>query len=143
MPLFFNAEREVDMKVYGDPEMLYGSALVFLRIAERLQEEDDQERVSREALQYIRTAIIHNAPSSRPRRKRPTQVFKFSLIGWHTFKADTQYRNKKSIALGLMRTLRRIQKGLPVALMDRIAAVNFFWRLSEECVRKGDSSRMA
>jgi hypothetical protein len=67
---------------------------------------------------------------------------RFSLTEWHTFKADARYRNNKKVILELIRTLRRIQKGLPVALNDRISVINFFERLSDECVRKGDASRM-
>lgn len=132
------------MRVYGSPERLYAKSLAFFRIAEHLQDDTDQERIAQmayEALQHIRTAIIHNAPS-RARRNHLAGSLRFTLAEWQMFKADAQYKNNKKVILRLIRTLRRIQKRLPVALNDQISVIKFFERLSDECVRKGDASRM-
>ncbi len=131
------------MPVYGDPLTLHVQAMVFLSISEALKGTDKRRSArsaAREALQYVRTAIIHVSILTR-RRKRIRENQEFSLIAWCHFKCDPRFRDKKTV-LALMRTLRRIRKDHPVTDKARAAAVAFFDRLSDECSTKGTSSSM-
>jgi hypothetical protein len=116
-------------------------SIVLYGIAKVLESETNQTLVSEragDALQYIRTAIVHSASLSG-RRKRPRKILKFSLIEWCHFEASARCRGDKKSVLDLMRTLRRIRKGMPVKLKSRMSAVKFFDALSSECSQKGDA----
>lgn len=132
------------MRVYGSPLGLHTEAIFFLSIAEALKSETDQARVAEragEALHYIRTAIVHSTWLTR--RKRSGRPLKFTLIEWHSFNASSRYRNDKKLILELMRTLRRVRRGIEVPIKAKISAIKFFDALSSECAQKGDASSMA
>jgi hypothetical protein len=136
------------MPVYGDPLMLHTSSILFFSISEALRGEENSktrwnasERAG-EALEYVRTAIVQ-ASIFRSSPKRTDRPLKFGLIEWCRFKADRRYRSDKELIIGLLRTLRRLQRGIPVTPSARNSVVIFFEKLSQECSSKGDSSSMA
>lgn len=131
------------MPIYGSPLALHVRAISFYYLALALEGKNDKTPASeaaREALDCIRTAIVYTS-LMKGKRKRSTRELGFSLVEWCQFKADSRYRDKKRVH-NLMRTLRRIQRDLPVTQEGRASAVAFFHRLSNECSSKGDSSSM-
>lgn len=131
------------MRVYGEPLELQVRALEFMSKAHVLEGAYGQPiaQTARGLLGCVRTAIVHST-SLLGRRKRPNRLPTFSLRQWLRFRADPKTREKKTV-LALMRTLRRMQKGLPVTLEARISVVKYFEALSDECSHKADASSMA
>jgi hypothetical protein len=131
------------MPVYGNPLELHVRALLFSNMAGALSGKRNSQttpNVANEALEYIRTAITHTSVL-RGKRIRSTRRPEFSLISWCHFHLSSRFR-KKEVVLPLVRTLRRIRKGILVTPEARASVSLFFTRLADECSSKGDSSSM-